>query len=112
MRLHRRRLLPAAVKRASTSRCYYELGKLAEAEVAARKAIDEIGANLEESANAHYALATALGKKPDLPAATESIQKAIAVCQKCPPDMVLVSTSRSRSCRSPAWQPDAGGGRL
>lgn len=102
------RAKPFPEARINLSRCYYELGKLPEAEASARKAIDEIGADLEESANAHYALATALAKKPDLPGATESIEKAIAVCQKCPPDMLsrfylpLAQVQESRGNRAQA----------
>ena len=102
------RAKPFPEARINLSRCYYELGKLPEAEAAARMAIDEIGPDLEESANAHYALATALAKKPDLPGATDAIAKAIAVCQKCPPDMLsrfylpLAQVQESRGNRTQA----------
>jgi tetratricopeptide (TPR) repeat protein len=79
---------PFPEARINLSRCYYELGKLAEAEAEARKAIDEIGPDQSASANAWYALATALAKKPDLPGAADALEHAIAVCKDCPGDMV------------------------
>ena len=82
------RATPFPEARVNLSRCYYELGKLAEAEAEAQKAINEIGPDRQASANAWYALATARAKAPNLPGATEALQKAIDVCKDCPEDML------------------------
>ncbi len=79
----RGRAFPEA--RINLSRCYYELAKYPEAEAEARKALDEIGADKPESANAWYALATALANQSNhLPDATEALKSAIGVCKACP----------------------------
>ncbi len=82
----RNRPFPEA--RINVARCYYEQGNLEKSEAAARKALEETGPDTEDSSNAWYALATALAKKPDLIGASDALEHAIAVCQKCPGDMV------------------------
>lgn len=74
--------------RINLSRCYYELGKLPEAEAAARKALTEISGDNLASANAYYSLATALARKPDLEGATDALESAVKVCEGCPGDLV------------------------
>jgi tetratricopeptide (TPR) repeat protein len=78
---------PFPEARINLSRCYYELGKLDDAEASARKAIEEAGPETQASANAWYALATALASKRDLVGAADALEHAIAVCKQCPDDM-------------------------
>lgn len=82
----RRTAFPEA--RINLSRCYFELGKLGDAESAARKALSEITGDNQAAANAWYALATALAKKPDLEGATDALESAIKVCDGCPGDLL------------------------
>lgn len=102
------RQTPFPEARINLSRSYFESGKLPEAEATARKAIEEIGAERQGSANAWYALATALARKPDLPGATEALQKAIGVCAECPNDqqsryyLAIAQIYESRGLRTQA----------
>jgi tetratricopeptide (TPR) repeat protein len=82
------RTKPFPEARINLARCYFELDKLDESEAAARKALAETGPTNQASANAWYALATALAKKPDLLGATDALTNAISVCKDCPTDMV------------------------
>lgn len=99
---------PFPQARVNLSRSYFESGKRDEAEAAARQAISEIGAESQASATAWYALATALNGKPDLPGATDALQKAIAVCKDCPNDeqsryfLYLAQILESRGLRTQA----------
>ncbi len=99
---------PFPQARVNLSRSYFESGKRDEAEAAARQAISEIGAESQASATAWYALATALNGKPDLPGATEALQKAISVCKECPNDeqsryfLSLAQILESRGLRTQA----------
>ena len=99
---------PFPEARINLSRSYFESGKLAEAEATARQAISEIGAESQGSANAWYALATSLALKPDLPGATDALQKSIAVCKECPNDqqsryyLALAQMLESRGLRTQA----------
>lgn len=99
---------PFPEARINLSRSYFESGKLAEAEATARQAISEIGPESQGSASAWYALATALNGKPDLPGATEALQKAISVCSECPGDqqsryfLSLAQILESRGLRTQA----------
>lgn len=99
---------PFPEARINLSRSYFESGKLPEAEATARQAITEIGPDSQASANAWYALATALALKPDLPGATEALQKAAAVCSECPNDqqsryyLALAQMLESRGLRTQA----------
>lgn len=99
---------PFPEARINLSRSYFESGKLTEAESSARQAIGEIGPDNQGSASAWYALATALNGKPDLPGATEALQKAIDVCKECPNDqqskyfLSLAQILESRGLRTQA----------
>jgi tetratricopeptide (TPR) repeat protein len=74
--------------RLNLARSLYEQNRLDESIASASKAIEELGPDSPDSANAHYAIATALAKKADLPGATESLKKAIAVCDGCTKDLL------------------------
>jgi tetratricopeptide (TPR) repeat protein len=80
--------------RLNLARSLYEVGRIDESETEARKAIEEIGPNDPDSANAWYALATVQAKKSDLEGAIASIQHAIDVCKEC-----------SNSVVSPFYEP-------
>ena len=74
--------------RLNLARSLFEQNRLDDSIVAARKVIDELGADNPDSAYAWYAVATALAKKPDLPGATEALKKAISVCDGCSRDLI------------------------
>jgi len=82
------RKTPFPEARINLARCYIETGKLPEAEAEARKALDEIGPDKPDSANAWYSLAAALVKKPDLTGASDALERAIKVCKDCPPELI------------------------
>lgn len=70
------------------SRCYLELKRTEDAENAARKGLEMLEPDSVDSANGWYALASVLSVKPDLPNATEALDKAIAVCVNCPAEQM------------------------
>jgi tetratricopeptide (TPR) repeat protein len=81
------RTTPFPEARVNLARCYIELDKLPEAEAEARKAIEGYGPDNPASAIAWYTLAAVLGKtSAQLPAASDALDKAIAVCKDCPPE--------------------------
>lgn len=102
------REVPFPEARVNLARSYFEQNKLDEAEAEARKAIAELGPETQASSTAWYSVATALAKKPDLPGATDALQKAIDVCKGCPNDILsryylaLAQINESRGLRDQA----------
>lgn len=63
-------------------------GHLDEAEVAARKAIEEIGPDKVSGVKAWYGLAAVLTEKRDYKGAADALRKAIEICDGCSSDQI------------------------
>lgn len=74
--------------RLSLAYAHFRLNDLTKAEAAARKAIEEMGADTEESAVSWNALGLILYQKSDYAGAAEAFGRLIEICKGCPSEVL------------------------